>query len=212
MNPLNLHHQILAETIINNLKKRNMNGYFCPTAKEAQALAMSFVSEGSTVGIGGSESLKECGIIDSLKARADITIYSKADCRTPEEADLVMHQAFMADCYMMSTNAMTVQGELVNIDNTGNRVASLIYGPKRVVIVTGMNKVAPNLEDALHRARNIASPLNCIRLGRTTPCTKTGYCRDCLADGCLCNQIVITRRSLLPDRIHVILVAESIGY
>lgn len=206
------HYEKLAASIIKNLKKRRISGFYCPTIEEAKTKALSFVPDGGTIGLGGSVTLSECGIIDALRGRNDLKILTKGDAKTPEEAEQIMRDTFFADCYFMSTNAITIDGELVNIDNTGNRVASLIFGPKNVVIVAGMNKVTHNVEDALHRVRDIASPPNCIRLGRNTPCTETGHCMDCYAEGCLCNQIVVTRRSLIEDRIKIILVGEKLGF
>ena len=112
----------------------------------------------------------------------------------------------------MSTNAITLDGELINIDGNGNRVAALIYGPDQVIIVAGLNKVTANVEDGIRRVRNCATPPNCIRLNKKTPCATTGRCADCLSPEGICNQIVITRRSGNPDRIKVILIGESLGY
>ena len=212
MSPISMNQEALANTVIAALEKRQMAGYYCATKEEALEKAISFAPKNGIIGLGGSESLKECGIVDALRSRNDLTVLSKAFCDSLEEAEAVMRQTFSADSYYMSTNAITVDGKLINIDNTGNRVASLIFGPKDVIIVAGMNKVAFSEEEAISRARNMAAPPNCVRLNRTTPCTKTGHCMDCLADGCLCNHIVITRRSLIPERIKVILVGESLGY
>ena len=112
----------------------------------------------------------------------------------------------------MSSNAITLAGELVNIDGNGNRVASLIFGPKKVFLIVGMNKVTDNTDEALKRVRNIASPPNTIRLSKSTPCATTGKCGDCYCDDCICNQIVITRRSRDKERIHVFLVGENLGF
>ena len=122
------------------------------------------------------------------------------------------HDALSSDVYFMSTNAITANGELVNIDGTGNRVAALIYGPETVIILTGMNKVAANVEEALSRIHNVATPQNCIRLNKKTPCSTTGTCADCLSPDCICNQVVITRRSGIKGRIKVLLIGDSFGY
>ena len=112
----------------------------------------------------------------------------------------------------MSTNAITLDGQLVNTDGTGNRVAALIYGPENVIIIAGMNKVAATLEEAESRVKNIASPPNAIRLDRNTPCALTGSCHDCFSEGCICSHTVITRRSAIKGRIKLILVGEELGY
>ena len=122
------------------------------------------------------------------------------------------HDALSSDVYFMSTNAITANGELVNIDGPGNRVAARIYGPETVIILTGMNKVAANVEEALSRIHNVATPQNCIRLNKTTPCSTTCTCADCLSPDCICNQVVITRRSGIKGRIKVLLIGDSFGY
>ena len=112
----------------------------------------------------------------------------------------------------MSSNAITLDGMLMNIDGNGNRVANLIFGPEHVIVVVGMNKVVPTIEDAYDRIRNIASPPNTIRLRKNTPCSKLGKCGDCYSDDCICNQIVITRRSREKERIIVLLVNDNLGF
>lgn len=202
----------LAETVIRNLEKRQMAAFYCPSAAEARDMALSFVKEGNSVSFGGSMTLEETGILEALKHRGDIRLIDRANARNAQEMKQVFRDALSADCYFMSTNALTEGGELVNIDGNGNRLAALIYGPDQVIIVTGLNKVVPTVEDAVRRVRHTATPLNCIRLNRNTPCASTGTCADCLAPDCICNQVVITRRSGNPDRIKVILVGEALGY
>jgi len=122
-----------------------------------------------------------------------------------------MHEALSCDYYFMSSNAITADGELVNIDGNGNRVAALIYGPENVVIIAGMNKIVKNVEEGISRTRNVASPQNCVRLNKNTPCAVNGVCGNCLSDT-ICDQIVITRASRIPQRIKVILVGEELGF
>lgn len=202
----------LAETVIRNLEKRQMAAFYCPSAAEARDMALSFVKEGNSVSFGGSMTLEETGILEALRNRGDIRLIDRANARNAQETKQIFRDALSADCYFMSTNALTEDGELVNIDGNGNRLAALIYGPDQVIIVTGLNKVVPTVEDAVRRVRHTATPLNCIRLNRNTPCASTGTCADCLAPDCICNQVVITRRSGNPDRIKVILVGEALGY
>lgn len=202
----------LAETVIRNLEKRQMAAFYCPSTAEARDMALSFVKEGNSVSFGGSMTLEETGILEALRNRGDIRLIDRANARNAQEMKQVYRDALSADCYFMSTNALTEGGELVNIDGNGNRLAALIYGPDQVIIVTGLNKVVPTVEDAVRRVRHTATPLNCIRLNRNTPCASTGTCADCLAPDCICNQVVITRRSGNPDRIKVILVGEALGY
>ncbi len=206
------YNETLAGTIIENLKKRQIEGIYCATIEEAKDKALSFVAEGATVAFGGSMTLEESGIMGELKARKDIHLIDRSKAKTPEETTQMYRDAFSASTYFMSTNAITQDGELINIDGNGNRVAALIYGPDQVIIIAGLNKVVPNVEDGIRRVRNSATPPNCIRLSRKTPCAATGKCADCLSPECICNQVVVTRRSGNPDRIKVILVGESLGY
>lgn len=202
----------LADTVISNLKKRQIDAVYCATAKEAADMALSCVPSGSRVAFGGSMTLAEAGITDRLRSRDDITLLDRSAAKTPEEIKQIYHDAFSSDYYFTSTNALTSDGELVNIDGNGNRVAALIYGPEHVIIVTSLNKVVPDVKTAVARVRNDATPPNCIRLNKATPCATTGVCGDCFAPDCICNQIVITRRNGTPGRIKVVLVGETLGY
>ena len=205
-------YETVAKTIIKNLASRQIEGFFCPTKEEACEKALSFAKEGTSVSFGGSMTLEETGILSGLRSLYTITLYDRSTGKSPEEVKKIMHDALSADTYYMSTNAITVKGELINIDGNGNRVAALIYGPEQVVIVAGMNKVVPDIEYGIRRVRNSATPPNCIRLNKNTPCAATGVCAHCLSPDCICNQIVVTRRSGNPDRIKVILVGEDLGY
>jgi len=212
MNPKEIYYETTANTIIKNLKKRQMEGFYCKTSKEAVTKACSFFQPGDTVSFGGSETLNECGMLSLLREKDDITLFDRATAASPDETEEIFRKAFSVDCYFMSTNAITLEGELVNIDGRGNRVAALVFGPKYVIVMAGMNKVVPNLTDAYNRVKNIASPPNCIRLNKKTPCAATGHCGDCYSPDCICSQTVITRRSGLPDRIKIILIGEELGY
>lgn len=200
-----------AQAIIAGLNKRNINGYYCKTAEECGEFVLSMIKEGSSVTWGGSESIKECAIPEKLEKSGKYNVLDRAKC-APEEMKAFYKEAFDADYYLMSTNAITLDGEMMNIDGNGNRVASLIFGPEKVIIVAGMNKVVSTIEEAYGRVRNMASPPNTIRLNKNTPCAKLGKCGDCMGEDCICNQIVVTRRSRDKDRIHVVLVGESLGF
>ena len=200
-----------AESIIEKLNVRGMEGYYCATREEALAKAKRFLTPGCSVSWGGSMTLQEIGLIDAI-AEADYTIYDRALAKTEEEKNEIFSKTVTADYYFMSTNAITLDGQLVNIDGMGNRVACLCYGPKNIIIVAGMNKVAIDVDSAIARVRNFASPPNALRLHQNTPCAEHGRCGDCLAPDCLCCDIVITRKSRVPGRIKVILVGEELGY
>lgn len=201
----------LATTVLKGLEKRHMEGYYCDSIEEAKKLALSMVPADSSVSFGGSVTLDETGVLAALRSRDDIILYDRATATTPEENKKIMHDALSCDYYFMSSNAITTDGELINIDGNGNRVAALIYGPENVIIIAGMNKIVTSVEKGIIRTRNVASPQNCIRLDKDTPCKVNGVCGNCLKDT-ICDQIVITRASRVPKRIKVILVGEDLGF
>ena len=200
-----------AATIIKNLEKRNMEGYYCPDAASAVEKALSMMPEQSVISWGGSMTLTEIGLMEQIKKR-NYVIIDRMLANTPEERQKVYGQTVLADYFLMSTNAITLDGQLVNIDGAGNRVACLIHGPKNVLILAGMNKVCPDLESAFKRVKNCATPPNTVRLNCKTPCAVTGVCGDCLTPETICCQEVITRYSRIKGRIKVILIGEEYGY
>ena len=200
-----------AEGIIQNLKKRGMEGYFFKDSASCVAAIKEMLPSGSIISWGGSESIKESGIMNMLRS-GDYKLIDRMHAKSPEESREIFSKTVLSDYYFMSTNAITLDGELVNIDGNGNRVACLIHGPSHVIMIVGMNKVVPSVEMAVERIRNMASPPNAKRLNRQTPCNATGRCGNCLSPDCMCNQIVITRRSGIQGRIKVFLVAEELGY
>lgn len=200
-----------ADTIIKNLEKRNMEGYYFETAAACTETLLSEIPSGSIIGWGGSESLKECGLLDAIHS-GSYELLDRSSAKTPEESRQIYARTVLADYYLMSTNAITTDGELINIDGNGNRVACLIQGPSHVIIVAGMNKVVTDVKSGVARVRNMASPANAIRLERKLPCAETGVCHDCLSQECFCNHIVVTRCSMHPGRIKVYLVGEELGY
>lgn len=206
------HYEIIAGKIIEKLKLRNMEGYYAATKEDAlELIKEKFLTKGVSVAWGGSMTLSEVGVMDYLK-ESECVIYDRMAPKTPEEQKAMKANMINADYFLMSTNAITLDGELVNIDGFANRVSFLCYGPENVLVVAGMNKVATNVEDAVNRVKNIASPPNALRLNKDTPCAKHGRCADCFADDCICSQTVITRRSGVKGRIKVILVGEELGY
>lgn len=210
MNERSQYYETQANQIIKAMKKRKIDGYYCATKDDAAQLALSMIEKNSTVSWGGSKSLHEVGIIEKLKQGQYNLLDS--DSVGHDQAFEIYMKATSSDSYLMGTNAVTMDGQLVNIDGLGNRIASLIFGPKQVIVVVGMNKVAQDLDTAMKRARNEAAPINAARLNRNTPCTKTGKCNDCLSPDTVCGQILTTRVSMIPGRIKVILVGENLGY
>lgn len=208
------HYEVLAEKIIEKLNLRNMEGYYAKTKEEAlQLVKDKFLTEGVSVCWGGSMTLSEVGVMEYLKSEeCPCIVYDRMTAQTPEAVKEMKAKMINADYFLMSTNAITLDGELVNIDGTANRVNYLCYGPENVLIIAGMNKVSTNVEEGINRVKNIASPPNTLRLKKDTPCAKTGRCTDCLSPDCICSQTVITRRSSVKGRIKVILVGEELGF
>ena len=200
-----------AATIIKKLNMRKMEGYYCKNVEEAKAKMLELIgNEKKTVGYGGSMTLDENGFKDSVTA-AGHELIIRENYKPPEEEKELKSKLTNADFFLMSTNAITLDGELVNIDGRGNRVSYLIYGPDNVIVIAGMNKVVSTVEDGYRRIRNIATPPNCNRLDCKTPCATTGKCGECFTDS-ICCEFVTTRMSRVPNRIKVILVGETLGY
>ena len=199
----------LAAVCVKNLKNNGFAADYFETVPEALAFVQNLIPAGASVGFGGSETLKQTGILDWLYENKDYTVYDRYHT---DDVKKVFHQCLMADYYLMSTNALTADGHLYNVDNTGNRVAALAYGPEHVVIIAGTNKIVRNDEAAVSRNEDVAAPANNIRLNMPNPCTEYGRCMHCSRDTTLCNQLVITRRSKPVGRIHVILINEELGY
>ncbi len=211
MSPKKVYYENLADTIIEKFNKRGIEGYYCHNAEEALLTAKRFLTPGCSISWGGSQTIKEIGLLDALD-EADYILYDRDTAKTPEERSLMYSKTVTADYYFMSSNAITMDGQLVNVDGFGNRVACLITGPKNVIVIAGMNKVAVDVDAAIDRARNMAAPPNTVRLNKKTPCAETGKCANCLSEDCICSHIVVTRRSGIPGRIKVILVGEELGY
>lgn len=212
MSVRDLFYKARAKKLQENLRKRNFGCDYFETKEEARDYILSQLTSGMTVSYGGSVSNTESGLLPALKERTDIELLDRMAATTEEDRMAIEEKAMKADVYLMGNNGLSMDGELVNIDGYGNRVAALIYGPKKVFLLTGMNKVGLTLEDAVKRARNEAAPKNAIRLNKNTPCTQTGKCENCLSEECICSHIVITRRTRQPQRIHVVLVGEDLGY
>jgi len=200
-----------AKTIIRNLEARNMEGYFFENSKDAVAAILEMMPKGSTVTWGGSETFKETGMFDALKA-GNYELIDRTTATTDEERRAQYGQMTMSDYFFMSSNAVTMDGELVNIDGRANRVSCLCWGPQNVIVIAGMNKVCSDVENAIQRVRDMAAPPNCVRLNKNTPCAQTGKCGDCYSQESICSQFLVTRRSSTPNRIKVILVGEELGY
>lgn len=211
MEPRDEYYQINGEQIVSKLEERGMEGYYCDNQQEGLEQVLNLLKEGSSISWGGSMTLEELQIKDKLNT-SDYEVYDRAQAESAEEKEEIYHQALNCDYYLMSTNALTRDGKLVNTDGRGNRLAALVYGPTNVIVVAGMNKLAADEAAARQRIKNKAAPMNAMRLDRDTPCVKAGYCLNCLGESSICSQTVITRRSHVKNRIKVVLIGEKLGY
>ena len=209
--PKKKYYENVANTIIKNMEKRQIEGYYCSDKKSALKKALELIPKGASIGFGGSITLSETGLMDAIQ-NGNYKIINRELAKTPEEQRKIYGEICCSDFFLRGTNAITLDGELINIDGRGNRVAFLCYGPQNVLILVGMNKVVTDIDSGFKRVRNIASPPNTVRLNKKTPCAVTGKCEDCYSPDCICGQFVVTRRSGVPNRIKVILIGEELGY
>jgi len=212
MEPIEEFKKKQAETLIANFQRRRIGGYYFPTVKEAKEfIYSSLLKKGDFIGFGGSMTFeKETNLYSELKNNPDYHLIDRYDQSLSQEE--LNARTINADVFFLSANAISLDGQLVNIDGRGNRTAFLIYGPKSVVVIASSDKIMPDLPSAVLRARNIASPANAIRLHKNTPCVRGGRCYDCVLEDCICADIVVTRLSKIPNRIKVVLVGEKLGY
>ena len=199
---------LLSKKIIDGLKSRNMSGYYAGSKDEALKIALELIPKGSSIAMGGAMSAHEIGLVDALKT----SDYNFIDRDAAEDKRAAMLAAYDADVFLSSANAMTEDGILINIDGNSNRVSAIAQGPRKVIFIVGMNKVCPDVDSAMKRARNVAAPINAQRFGLSTPCAKTGSCMDCKSPDTICCQFLMTRFSRHEGRIHVILVNDSLGF
>lgn len=211
MNVREMRNEVLGKRVVKALESRNMEAYYVKTKEEALAKALELIPEGSSISWGGTMSAKEIGLTDALH-KGNYDVYDREQVETREEKEQIAHQALNCDFFIGSTNALSEDGVLVNVDGNANRVAAFAYGPKNVLLIVGMNKVVKTEADAMSRARNEAAPINAQRFGVDTPCVKNGSCFNCKSPQCICCQILITRFSKVPKRTKIILVDENLGF
>ncbi|MDR1964762.1 MAG: lactate utilization protein [Planctomycetaceae bacterium] len=204
--------ELLGVHVVKALKSRHFEAFYYKTSREAVEKILSLLPKKESVSWGGSATLEEIGLLQRIRAEYDLALDRD---RTTTIADRyeAMQRAFFCNNYLTSVNAISEDGQLVNVDGVGNRIAAMSFGPKRVIVVAGINKVVKTLNDALVRARTYASPINAQRLSNLkTPCTVTGVCDDCKSPDCICTYVVTTRISRPPGRIHVVLIGETLGF
>ena len=211
MTPQQQRNERVAQTIIKNLKRRHIEGFYCASAQEAVKKVSELIEDGSSVTWGGTMTVRDLGIPDYLRKRGTLQVLDRDLVKTPEEKRDMYLRAFSADVYLSSAHAISEDGVIVNIDGNGNRVAAITWGPKKVIFVIGLNKVAQNVEAALARARSTASPTNAARFDIKTPCQIDGVCHNCNSPESICNYVHFLRNS--PNGRHtVVLVGENLGY
>lgn len=211
MTPQEQRNERVAQTIIKNLKRRHIEGFYCATAQEAVKKVSELIEDGSSVTWGGTMTVRDLGIPDYLRNRGTLQVLDRDLVKTAQEKKDMYLKAFSADVYLSSANAISEDGIIVNIDGNGNRVAAITWGPKKVIFVIGLNKVAQNVEAALARARSTASPTNAARFDIKTPCQVDGICHNCNSPESICNYVHFLRNS--PNGRHtVVLVGENLGY
>ena len=214
--------KIRVETTLKNLKRNKMEAYYVDTKEDAQKLVRTLISKGDTLSCGGSVTLKQTGIYDIISSD-DYNFLDRSACETPEQVEEVYRKTFCADAFFTSANAVTENGELYNVDGNSNRVAAILYGPKSVVCVCGVNKLVKSIGEAITRVKTKAAPPNTVRLGIETPCAKTGecislkkdnpeMCEGCYGDGRICCNYVVCAQQRHVNRIKVIIIGEEYGY
>ncbi len=210
-NPNVLYNRKRGAILVKNLKSRHFDAFYCETKEEALRKALELIPQGATVGWGGAMSAQQIGLMHALN-NGNYAALDRDKCDTPQQREQIMRDSMTCDVYITGANALSMDGQMVNIDGCGNRVAAIIYGPKKVLVIAGMNKVEDTLEGAFQRARTVAAPKNQQRfLKEGNPCTATGVCADCKNVACICNQIVITRHCRPQGRIQFILVGQELG-
>ena len=212
MTPLEIRNNLLGEKLVKNLKRRNMEAFYCPTAQEAVGKVMELIADGSSVTWGGSMTVRDMGIPQALKKRGTLEVLDRDLVDDPQEKQQMYLRAFSADVFLSSANAISEDGVIVNIDGNGNRVAAISWGPKKVIFIIGLNKVAPTIEAAIARARSTASPINAQRFDISTPCRVDGLCHNCNSSESICSYIHLLRNSRNQGRHVVVLVGENFGY
>lgn len=210
-NATNMYYEKRGKILVKNLQSRHFEAYYCADKEEALKKALELIPEGASVSWGGAHSAEQIGLMKAVH-QGNFRAIDRSLAKNQEEREQMMRDAMFCDVFLTGANGLSLDGQMVNIDGTGNRVAATIYGPKSILVIAGMNKVEDTLEDAIRRARTIAAPMNNQRFGNNNPCSATGTCANCKNETCICNQIVITRHCRPAGRIKFILVGEALGF
>lgn len=209
--PMDWHKETLGKKVCEALKKNKFSSEYLPTAAEAKSRVLEMIAPGSSVGLGGSMTIKDLNVAAELEKRGCI-IYDHVKAETPEAKHEARQKQLTCDCFLCSSNAVTLDGQLVNVDGTGNRVAAMIYGPKQVILVVGINKITSDIDSAVDRIESRVAPINSKRLNYPNPCTVSGVCMDCSSDSRICNITTILHKKPNRSQVTVLIVGEEMGY
>jgi hypothetical protein len=206
------HNETVGQKVVEAFKKNEFDAVYFATAEEAASFIMDHVKPETKVGFGGSMTINNMGIQDKVKAVGGVVLDHGAPGLTGEERAATARQEMVSDLFLCSSNAITLDGELVNIDGMGNRVSAMTFGPKKVIVVVSVNKICKDEKDAFERIESIASPMNNKRLNTSNPCIKTGTCMNCQSKGRICRVYSVMKRKPVMTDITVVVVGESCGY
>lgn len=195
-----------------NLEKNNISAYFINTREELIEIIENLSLEGDKIAVGGSTTLNEVNLLNYLRTGRYNFLDRYKEGLTREEVVNIFRESLLCDVYITSTNAITEEGYLYNVDGNGNRVAAMLYGPRKVIVICGINKLVKNVEEAMERNKSISAPANAKRLNRKTPCSKVGYCMDCKSEERICKKYTLIKGEVTKDRMHVIILNQNLGY
>lgn len=212
--------QMQIKKTIQNLEKNNICAHYLESSKEIIPLIDSLVEENATVAVGGSVTLAETGVLAHLRSGRFHFLDRYKEGLTREEVTEIFKQSIGADAYFCSCNAVTEEGELYNVDGNANRVAAIAFGPKKVIMIVGINKIVSDMDEAVKRVKTVAAPKNCVRLNCQTYCREKGHCVDpdggmgkgCDSDARICRHYLVSSKQSTKGRMHVLIVNENLGY
>jgi len=201
-----------VQRTLNALNKNNFTARFVPKASDVLGEVFKIIPDGATVGVGGSQTLLQIGFFEELKNRPVRFLNPTIQGASPDDVLQRRREALLADFFLCSSNAVTEEGEIYNIDSLGNRVTAMMFGPKNVILICGVNKIVKDINDARRRVQEVVAPINARRLGLKTPCAQTGECSDCSSPQRICNIYTVLARKPMYTNITVILVGEPLGF
>lgn len=206
------HNDTLGAKAVEALTKNNFTATYAKTREEAVQQITALIPADATVGVGGSWTIQEIGLDTALESRGNTMFNHNKPGLSPAEANELRHKELSCDVFLTGTNAITLNGEVVNVDGVGNRVAAMIFGPKKVIIVVGVNKITRDIVEAQNRIELYAAPINNKRLNKTNPCVKTGECMDCNSPGRICNVTTIMHKRPVLTDMHIVIIGEELGF